>query len=135
METGDADLRILLTADGSPTVELPGRGVTYHSRAGAVAESRHVFIGAGLEAFAATAAAVDPIDVLEIGFGTGLNAALALAWARATGRAVRYRGLEPYPLPPSVVEELGRVYAPEAGVTVEEWAALHARSADRKSVV
>jgi tRNA U34 5-methylaminomethyl-2-thiouridine-forming methyltransferase MnmC/ADP-ribose pyrophosphatase YjhB (NUDIX family) len=130
METGDADLRILLTADGSPTVELPGRGVTYHSRAGAVAESRHVFIGAGLEAFAATAAAVDPIDVLEIGFGTGLNAALALAWARAAGRAVRYRGLEPYPLPPSVGEELGRAYAPEAGVSGEEWAALHARSAE-----
>ena len=130
METGDADLRILVTADGSPTVELPGRGVTYHSRAGAVTESRHVFIGAGLEGFAASAAAADPIDVLEIGFGTGLNAALALAWARAAGRAVRYRGLEPYPLPPSVGEALGRAYAPEAGVSGAEWAALHARSAE-----
>jgi len=130
MEPRDADLRILVTADGSPTVELPGRGVTYHSRAGAVTESRHVFIGAGLASFGASAAPAGPVDVLEIGFGTGLNAALALAWARDAGRAVRYRGLEPYPLPPSVGEELGRWYAPEAGVSGEEWAALHARSAE-----
>jgi tRNA U34 5-methylaminomethyl-2-thiouridine-forming methyltransferase MnmC len=103
MENVPADRRILRTGDGSLTVVVGADGPTYHSRAGALTESRHVFIAAGL---AAVAADRDPVDVFEVGFGTGLNAALAWQWARTTGRYVRYRACEPFPLPPALARPM-----------------------------
>ena len=120
------DRRILRTGDGSLTVVVGADGPTYHSRAGALTESRHVFIAAGL---AAVAADCDPVDVFEVGFGTGLNAALAWQWARTTGRRVRYRACEPFPLPPALAAELAAAYSPDVGLSEPELAALHACTA------
>ena len=58
-----------LTADGSHTLFIPEMDEHYHSVNGAVQESRHVFIEAGLHHLERK-----EIVVLEIGFGTGLNA-------------------------------------------------------------
>ena len=57
-----------ITADGSHTLFIPGLDETYHSRHGAIQESLHVFINAGLRYVNRK-----NIKVLEIGFGTGLN--------------------------------------------------------------
>jgi tRNA U34 5-methylaminomethyl-2-thiouridine-forming methyltransferase MnmC len=92
----------LRTADGSLTLHIAEWDEPYHSRHGAVQESTHVFIKAGLER-------VDKptIDVLEVGLGTGLN--LLLTWVRCLeGKcAVNYTALEPYPVVKAHLEALG----------------------------
>jgi tRNA U34 5-methylaminomethyl-2-thiouridine-forming methyltransferase MnmC len=93
---------IELTADGSATLRSPLNGDTYHSTRGAVGESRHVFIENG---FLATGC--DSVAVLEVGFGSGLNAWLTLLESRRQARTVEYTAVELYPVPSDVVEQLG----------------------------
>jgi tRNA U34 5-methylaminomethyl-2-thiouridine-forming methyltransferase MnmC len=86
---------IISTEDGSHSLYHTVLHETYHSRHGALTESRHVFIDNGL---ASVSQSGDPIRVLEVGFGTGLNALLTWLFARATERPVHYTGIEPFPV-------------------------------------
>jgi len=81
-----------MTRDGSPTLESHRWGCAFHSRHGALTEALHVYIKEGL-AFAAAENA-GPLHVLEMGSGTGFNAALALDWARRHGRELHYTGID-----------------------------------------
>lgn len=93
--------RLATTKDGSPTLEVVEWGVAYHSIHGALTESMHVFIARGLERWLSeNAGNAACLRVLEVGFGTGLNAALAWQWAERRGVTLEYVGLEPYPLDP-----------------------------------
>lgn len=89
------------TGDGSSTLLLRDLDETYHSRHGALTESRHVFIEAGLAAFAKTASG-RPLNVFEMGFGTGLNALLAHMWAEENRVKVYFDTVELMPLPVSL---------------------------------
>lgn len=89
------------TEDGSATLYVPELDEHYHSTKGAHTESQHIFIDMGLKASAASSP-----QILEVGFGTGLNAWLTLLEAERSGREVCYTGLELYPLEWSVVEQL-----------------------------
>jgi len=89
------------TADGSHTLSLPGGQETYHSRYGAIQESAHVFIRNGLLVTTAS-----PLSILEVGFGTGLNALLTLQEAARTGRRIHYTALERYPVPLEIISRL-----------------------------
>lgn len=89
------------TADGSHTLFVPSMNEHYHSVNGAKQESEHIFIKAAFEA-----TAKDPVNILEIGFGTGLNTYLTLQAAHARNRKVYYTSLELYPLPPSITDKL-----------------------------
>lgn len=91
---------ILLTKDGSHTIHIPEMQVTYHSVYGALQESRHVFMEAG---FLYTAAQKDTLHVLEIGFGTGLNALLTAIAAKERKIQVAYHTIEPFPIDNSMV--------------------------------
>jgi tRNA U34 5-methylaminomethyl-2-thiouridine-forming methyltransferase MnmC len=95
---------IELTADGSATLRSPLTGDTYHSLRGAVGESRHVFIEHGFRAVA-SARAGGSLRVLEMGFGSGLNAWMTLT--EAEGMEVAYTAVELYPVPEEVASELG----------------------------
>lgn len=86
--------RLLRTGDGSYTITQDD--ITYHSRHGAVNESQVVFIDAGLSK--AVEVFGKELNILECGFGTGLNALMTLQFARANGCKVSYTGLEKYPL-------------------------------------
>ncbi|MEZ5044466.1 MAG: tRNA (5-methylaminomethyl-2-thiouridine)(34)-methyltransferase MnmD [Saprospiraceae bacterium] len=90
------DLVIFDTQDGSHSVFSATYGVSYHSKYGAIQESEHVFIKAGL--FEKALAQPD-IAILEIGFGTGLNAFLSLIDAKNKGLHIDYVAVENYPLP------------------------------------
>lgn len=92
------------TADGSPTLYQPALGEYYHSVHGAWAESSLIFLAYGLEHRAEQTQR--PLHVLEVGFGTGLNALLTALWAEHSGRSVHYTTLEKYPLPPEVYAQL-----------------------------
>jgi tRNA U34 5-methylaminomethyl-2-thiouridine-forming methyltransferase MnmC len=60
------ELRV--TDDGSHTIYVPELNEHYHSIHGAVQESSLVYIGNGLGFSEA-----DPVNIFEVGFGTGLN--------------------------------------------------------------
>lgn len=90
------------TDDGSATLYVPELNEHYHSVKGARTESQHIFVDMGLKA----SAAPHP-RILEIGFGTGLNALLTLKAAEAAQRPVSYTGIELYPLDWEEVDALG----------------------------
>jgi tRNA U34 5-methylaminomethyl-2-thiouridine-forming methyltransferase MnmC len=98
---------LLQTADGSVTVSIPSLEVTYRSRHGAIQESRHVFIEAGLLFAWANRIDEAPLQVFEMGFGTGLNAFLTVQEATNMKRPVNYIAIEPFPLEPDMVHALG----------------------------
>lgn len=81
------------TEDGSATLYVPELNEHYHSVKGARTESQHIFIDMGLNA-----SAVPCPHVLEIGFGTGLNALLTLEAAEREKRHMHYTAIELYPL-------------------------------------
>ncbi len=100
-----ATRKIILTEDGSHTVSIPELGITYHSTRGAIQESRHVFIDAGLH----TAFRQFPegdIRVFEMGFGTGLNAFLTALESAQANRIIQYEAIEQYPIQPEEVSQL-----------------------------
>lgn len=89
----------VVTKDGSHTVAVPQMNVTYHSVHGAIQESQHVFIEAGLRSVMRRPAGA-PVAVFEMGFGTGLNAFLTAIEAEKTGTNIHYTAVETLPLPP-----------------------------------
>lgn len=89
--------QIITTADGSHSLLNTHLNETYHSRHGAARESMYVFIQHGLDHFAERHD-IREIDILEVGFGTGLNALLALQRALETDYKITYTTLEAYPL-------------------------------------
>lgn len=94
--------RITPTADGSNTLFNETIGEHYHSKHGALQESKHVFIDAGLK-HAVTLFPEQPIAILEVGFGTGLNFLLTAAFAEEQQININYTGIEAFPLS---IEEL-----------------------------
>jgi tRNA U34 5-methylaminomethyl-2-thiouridine-forming methyltransferase MnmC len=86
----------IITADGSHTLFAPQFDEHYHSIHGAIQESQHVFIQAG---YGALPDHLTQVRVLEMGFGTGLNAFLTyLASQKPPCRHVVYQSIEAYPL-------------------------------------
>ena len=100
-DTGSGGPVIIETADASHTLSLPAVGETYHSRYGAIGESLHVFIRNGFLATSLTS-----LRLLEVGFGTGLNALLTMVEASRQQRNVHYTALELYPLEKRLVSRL-----------------------------
>tara|TARA_B110000091_G_scaffold61231_1_gene67295 strand:+ start:110 stop:358 length:249 start_codon:yes stop_codon:yes gene_type:complete len=70
---------ILITSDGSTTIHLPDWDEQYHSKHGAIQEAYHVFLRAGFDQVTENNKS---ISILEIGFGTGLNAFITFLEAR-----------------------------------------------------
>jgi tRNA U34 5-methylaminomethyl-2-thiouridine-forming methyltransferase MnmC len=107
---------IRLTEDGSHTLHVPEIDECYHSAHGAVRESMHIFIHAGLHVFLSAGepdrfrTAKYGIRVLEIGFGTGLNVYLTLSEAERLKTGIHYTSLELYPL---AVDDALRLNYPE----------------------
>ena len=87
--------KIIMTDDGSHSLELLGKDEHYHSTYGAVQESLHVFIWHGLHNVPVKES---PLSILEVGFGTGLNTLLTLIESQRMGIQVNYYTLEPFPL-------------------------------------
>ena len=85
--------KIVTTADGSKTLQIEEWQEQYHSMHGAIQEAYHVFIKHGLNLFENKA-----IAILEIGFGTGLNAYITFLEAQYKGLSIDYFGIEAYPV-------------------------------------
>lgn len=113
-------IEIIFTKDGSQTLRNVELNETYHSIHGAVQESLHVFIRHGLEFVQEKSP--QKISILEIGFGTGLNAWLTARHIQDAKVKVRYVTLESFPLEEAVWSKLN--YA-EDDVAKALFARLH----------
>jgi tRNA U34 5-methylaminomethyl-2-thiouridine-forming methyltransferase MnmC len=98
------DLRIVATADGSNTIFNRQVGENYHSRHGALQESKHVFLKTGLEYFLQEGQASE-VSVLEVGLGTGLNFLLTADYCTANAIPLKYTGIEAYPLSNEMISQ------------------------------
>ena len=97
---------ILITEDGSTTIHLPEWNENYHSKHGAIQEAKHVFIKNGLSLFKNKS-----VSILEIGFGTGLNAFITFLEAKKTNQTIDYVGIEAYPVAGEEVLQMNYVSA------------------------
>ncbi|MFM2375857.1 MAG: hypothetical protein RLZZ165_954 [Bacteroidota bacterium] len=111
------------TADGSHSIYVPTLQESYHSRHGAVQESRHVFIEMGLKR---AAARQSRLRILEVGFGTGLNAMLTALEAEAMALEIEYWSLEPYPLEAFELQGLNYAAIAQDKAAEPTWEAIHA---------
>ncbi len=116
------NIQLVESEDGSHTLYLPDLKETYHSLHGAIQETRHVFIEAGLQH-------VDeegPLTILEVGFGTGLN--VLLTWLAAENREwpVHVHTLEPFPLPDDIINKLNYVQRIPGQQGAEYFQQIHA---------
>ncbi len=93
----NSELKIVETADGSKTIYNDQVGEHYHSRNGALQESEHVFLNAGLKHFLSINNTYTA-SILEVGFGTGLNFLLSAEYCTANKITLVYTGIEAYPL-------------------------------------
>lgn len=91
--------QVVTTSDGSQTIYSTEFDQHYHSLHGALSESLHVFIKAGLGAVNG-----EEIDILEFGFGTGLNAILSWKYGRESQKIIHYTGIEAYPISKHIVK-------------------------------
>ena len=103
---------IITTADGSKTIQIEEWNEQYHSVHGAIQEANHVYIKQGLlfcfdrqktskEIINTTQESANKshkLSILEIGFGTGLNAFLTLLKADEHQVDIRYVGVEAFPI-------------------------------------
>jgi tRNA U34 5-methylaminomethyl-2-thiouridine-forming methyltransferase MnmC len=104
---------ILQTLDGSTTIRIDEWDECYHSKHGAIQEAQHVFIKNGLSLFQNRA-----VSILEIGFGTGLNAFITLLEAKKMNQTIDYVGVEAYPISPEEVLQMN--YVTELNATQED---------------
>ena len=87
-------LKVIVTSDGSKTLQIPEWNEQYHSTHGAVAEAKHVYIKNGLDFIQSK-----EISIFEMGFGTGLNAFLTYLNGLENKRVINYYAIEKEPLP------------------------------------
>jgi len=90
---------LITTKDGSHSLFVPNLNETYHSKHGAIIESMHVFIKNGLQSHSK-----NNLNILEIGFGTGLNTLLTLE--NSSEKTIHYTTLEPYPISEEIYTKL-----------------------------
>ena len=121
-----ADVTVEATEDGSSTLRSLEFGTTYHSSHGALQESMHVFIEHGLDTVSSKDSSI--IRILEVGFGSGLNALLAWQWAIKSGKQVEYIGIEAYPVKPSILDDF-QYLLPDAS---EDFHLLHSSNWDEE---
>lgn len=95
---------IITTSDGSKTIQIVDWNEQYHSKHGAIQEAYHVFIKSGLSLFRDRS-----LSILEIGFGTGLNALITLLEAPKLNLNVWYTGVEAYPVVPKEWKQLNYI--------------------------
>lgn len=111
---------IIKTLDGSVTIHLPEMKESYHSKFGAIQEAYHVFIKNGLALFDDR-----PVSILEIGFGTGLNAFITYLESTKTGQQIHYTGIEAYPVAMEEIAQLNYVEQLQAEGESDKFNLMH----------
>jgi tRNA U34 5-methylaminomethyl-2-thiouridine-forming methyltransferase MnmC len=118
---------IIQTLDGSTTIHLKEWDECYHSKHGAIQEAQHVFIKNGLSLFENQS-----VSILEIGFGTGLNAFITFLEAKKLNQTINYVGVEAYPVSAAEVVAMNYVAELNAGNEIQIFEKMHESNWDEK---
>ena len=121
---------IVLTADGSTTIRLKEWDEQYHSMHGAIQEALHVFIKQGLQLFSNR-----ELRVMEIGFGTGLNAFISYLEATSRNLIIDYIGIEGYPVKQNEIDHLNYVSELKADKLAEVFETFHSCDWEKKKSI
>ncbi|OCB75502.1 tRNA (5-methylaminomethyl-2-thiouridine)(34)-methyltransferase MnmD [Flavobacterium crassostreae] len=111
---------IIQTLDGSTTIHLPEWEECYHSKHGAIQEAQHVFIKNGLSLFKNK-----EVAILEIGFGTGLNAFITFLESQNYNQSIQYTGVEAYPISATELSGMNYADALDAGASKPVYLEMH----------
>ena len=118
--------QLIITNDGSHTIYIKELDEHYHSIHGAISESTFIFINAGF-----CFCTADPLNILEAGFGTGLNALLTAMKSISGNREVNYTSIEKYPLCDDIIGSLNyHQFTSEDGKRIFDL--IHAAPWDKK---
>jgi len=112
--------KIITTGDGSTTIQIEDWDEQYHSKHGAVQEAYHVFIKSGLSLFSDR-----QLHILEIGFGTGLNAFITYLEGKKSKLIIDYYGVEAFPVPTEELQQLNYIETLQAQAYSKDFALLH----------
>ncbi len=121
---------IIQTLDGSTTIHLKEWDECYHSKHGAIQEAQHVFIQNGLSLFPN-----QTVAILEIGFGTGLNAFITFLESQKLNQSINYVGVEAYPVNASEVLAMNYVDELNAGLQKVIFEQMHESNWDEKVIL
>ena len=121
---------IIITDDGSTTIRIPEWDENYHSTHGAIQEAKHVFIKNGLDLFQNQ----DSISILEIGFGTGLNAFISFL-ETVNKEKVNYVGVEAYPISAEEITQMNYVSELQATQYKEVFSTMHSCSWEQNQFI
>lgn len=116
--------KIIITEDGSSSLELLDVNEHYHSTFGAIQEAQFVYLNNGLAYFINKNEAKS-ISILEMGFGTGLNSFMSFLYAQKHQIITNYVGIEAFPLNADEVAQLNYVQQLKAQESAAVFAALH----------
>ena len=116
------DSYLFITDDGSHSIYSEKFGVSYHSKYGAIEETQHVFINAALKF---KAVIQQYISILEIGFGTGLNAFATFSEAKKSDLIIKYTAVEAYPISIQQAEQLNNSDLIESKENADLFLKLH----------
>ena len=121
---------IIITSDGSTSIHLPEWEESYHSKHGAIQEAQHVFIKNGLSLCKGQS-----VSVLEIGFGTGLNAFITFLESQKNKQKIDYVGVEGFPVPPEEVLQMNYVNQLNANQFESEFKMMHTSDWDENVTI
>ncbi|PRX38712.1 tRNA (5-methylaminomethyl-2-thiouridine)(34)-methyltransferase MnmD [Salegentibacter salegens] len=116
--------KIIKTGDGSVTIYLREWDEQYHSKHGAIQEALHVFIKMGLDYWVGLNKGKD-LAILEIGFGTGLNAFISFLEAKKLQLKINYTGVEAYPVAKAEIKELNYAEMLSAENQIDSFQKMH----------
>ncbi|PKA97125.1 tRNA U34 5-methylaminomethyl-2-thiouridine-forming methyltransferase MnmC [Flavobacteriaceae bacterium MAR_2009_75] len=122
--------KIITTGDGSKTIQISDWDEQYHSKHGAIQEAYHVFIKMGLSLFSDR-----ELSILEIGFGTGLNAFITFLEAEKGNLVVNYNGVEKFPVSVEEVHQLNYISELKAEEFSNAFSRMHDSSWDREHLI
>ncbi len=114
--------KLFITEDGSHSIQIPELNVSYHSKHGAIQESQHIYIETGLKHLSESQ---NKISVLEVGFGTGLNALLTLIEAEKNVLQILYDVVELHPLDSAFVVSLNYLSLLQSPQLLKEFSCMH----------
>lgn len=121
---------IKITRDGSTTIHIPELNESYHSKHGAIQEAYHVFIKSGFSLFEGKS-----VSVLEIGFGTGLNAFITFLEAQKTNQKIDFVGIEAYPVAADEVAQMNFVSELKADDQLDFFRKMHDTTWEEKHII
>ena len=121
---------IIITNDGSTTIRIPEWDENYHSTHGAIQEAKHVFIKNGLDLFQNQGS----ISILEIGFGTGLNAFITFL-ETINKEKVNYVGVEAYPISQEEIAQMNYVSELDSEMYQEIFDKMHSCDWEKQETI